>query len=134
MAKIATTVLLLAIVAFIINDSYSASVTKSEAGFAEGFSTVNVDNVEVKKMADYAIKAISSSSKLGSIKLIRIVKAETQTVAGVNYKLNLELDYTNTGENALPLPCEVVVFRQPLTDVRELRQLKCFPSAYTKTA
>lgn len=136
MAKIATTVLFLAIVAIIINDAYSASVTKSEAGFAGDFSPANVDNAEVKKMADYAIKAISSSSKLGSIKLIWIVKAETQAGAGVNYKLNLELDYANAGENAVPLPCEVVVFHQPLTNIHELSQLKCFPNAYTsaKTA
>lgn len=133
MSQISTTVFICAIMAFTIHNVHSVSVTKLEVDLTEGFLPIDVDDSKVKTMADYAINAISSSSKLGLIKLIRIVKAETQAMAGTNYKLTLELDYGNAGQNAVPLPCEVVVFLHPLTNTRELRQVKCFPNTSNST-
>lgn len=93
------------------------------------FSPVKVDDAEVLKMADFATAIISASSSSGPLVLIKIVKAETE---GTNYKLNLELDYADAGPNAVPLPCEVVVSRQPETNSQKVVRLSCTPNRKTR--
>ena len=101
-----------------------ATFSKRQIGFTGGFSPASVDDAEVKKMADFATTAISSNSNSGPVKLIKIVKAETQVVAGKNYKLNLEL---SSEGNAAPLPCEVVIFDQPWSNTRKMIKSSCTP-------
>lgn len=107
------------------------SITKRQVGFVGGFSPAKVDDSDVLKMADFATTAVSASSNSGPLKLIKIVKAETQVVAGTNYKLNLELANTNAGENAAPIPCEVVIFDQPWTNTRKMIRSSCSPKRKT---
>ncbi|XP_057377755.1 uncharacterized protein LOC130699429 [Daphnia carinata] len=104
------------------------SITKRQVGFVGGFSPAKVDDPDVLKMADFATTAVSASTNSGPVKLLKIVKAETQVVAGTNYKLNLEL---SSGANAAPLPCEVVIFDQPWTNTRKMIKSSC--SAKRKT-
>lgn len=102
-----------------------AAISKRQIGFVGGFSPASVEDAEVKEMADFATTAISDNSNSGPVKLIRIVKAETQVVAGMNYKLNLEL---SSEINASPLPCEVVIFDQPWSNTRKMIKSSCSPS------
>ena len=64
----------------------------------------------------------------GPVKLVKIVKAETQVVSGTNYKLNLEL----SGANSQVIPCEVVVFNQPWTNTRKMIRSSCTPKRTTR--
>ncbi|KAI9555406.1 hypothetical protein GHT06_017921 [Daphnia sinensis] len=107
------------------------SISKRQVGFVGGFSPAKVDDPDVLKMADFATTAVSASSNSGPLKLIKIVKAETQVVAGTNYKLNLELANTNAGANAAPIPCEVVIFDQPWTNTRKMIRSSCSPKRKT---
>ena len=54
--------------------------------------------------------------------LVKIVKAETQTVAGTNFKMKLEL---NGVEGAIQ--CDVIVFYQRWSNARKLSGSNCFP-------
>lgn len=103
-----------------------AVISKRQIGFtglAGGFSSISVDDAKVKEMADFATSAVSAASNSGPASLVQIVKAETQVVAGTNYKLNLLLKMGATSE-----PCEVVIFDQPWTNTRKLIKSSCTPS------
>lgn len=90
-----------------------------------GYSPVRVDDVHVKKMADFAYSSMSADS-LTPIKLIKIAKASKQTSSGVNYKLILELvEDQNVEANAGAFQCEVIVFDQPRTNTRKLVSTSC---------
>ena len=96
-------------------------------------SPAKVDDVKVVKMADFATAAISASSSSGPLVLVKIAKAETtESAAGTNYKLDLEVDYANAGPKSVPLPCEVIVFHQPETNSHKLIRLSCTPLRKTR--
>lgn len=103
----------------------SARLSKRQIGFTGGFSPASVDDATVKEMADFATKAISSNTNSGPVKLVKLTKAETQVVAGTNYKLNMEL--VGTGANAESRVCEAVIFDQPWTNTRKLIRSSCAP-------
>ena len=132
--------LLLVIVALTLIDSaVSVSLSKrhvpgrprkTDGGLDGGFSLIDVNDPNVKEIADFATTAISESSNSGPLSLIKIVKAESQVVAGRNYKLILELNSVflaggvNETEETL---CEVIVFHQPWTQTRKLSKSNCLP-------
>jgi hypothetical protein len=86
------------------------------------YRPAKVDAADVVRMAKFATSVISASN-YGNIKLIKILKAWKQVVAGTNYKLILELFNTYTGK---VVPCKVIVFDQPWTNTRELTSSSCF--------
>ena len=100
-----------------------AVISKRQVGFVGGFSPISVDDTKVKEMADFATSAVSAASNSGPVSLIQIVDAETQVVAGINYKLNLLLNMGTISE-----PCEVVIFDQPWTNTRKMIKSSCTPS------
>jgi hypothetical protein len=92
-----------------------------------GFSPIDVDDPEVKEIAIFASSTIASKKiNKGPTKLIKIIKAESQNVAGTNYKLTLEL---NQPLNIDPsIVCDVIVFDQSWTSTRILSESHCFPN------
>ena len=102
-----------------------AVISKRQIGFtglAGGFSSISVDDAKVKEMADFATSAVSAASNSGPASLVQIVKAESQVVAGANYKLTLLM---NIGAKSTPQQCEVVVFDQSWTQTRQLIKSTC---------
>ncbi|XP_057377660.1 uncharacterized protein LOC130699339 [Daphnia carinata] len=86
------------------------------------FTPIDVEDAEVRDIAKFATTAIASSRNSGPLRVTKIVKAETQAVAGTNYKLTLELNQlVSEGD----LVCDVVVFDQPWTDTRILSESHC---------
>lgn len=133
----ATLFLLVILTLTLIESAVSVSLTKRHIPgrvpgrprkIVGGFSPIDVDDPNVKEIADFATSAISESSNSGPLSLIKIVKAESQVVAGRNYKLILELssvvDGASETEETL---CEVIVFHQPWTQTRKLSKSNCLP-------
>lgn len=90
-----------------------------------GFSSTDVDDAYVKEIADFAIADMSVNS--GSVRLVRIVKADSQTVAGKNFKLILELNRVVEADDGEGLLCDAVIFDQPWTSTRKLSESSCLP-------
>lgn len=88
-----------------------------------GYSSNNVDDPEIKEIADFAVAAMSVN--LGSVRLVRILKADTNTVAGKNFNLILELKRVVQGDDGQDLLCDAVVFDQPWTNTRKLSESSC---------
>jgi hypothetical protein len=86
---------------------------------SDGFASLDVEDVKVKEIAAFASNSISANS--GPVTLLRILKAEAQTVAGKNYKLIIELIGT---ERDIQI-CDVVVFDQERSQTRILIDSKC---------
>ncbi|MDD2466542.1 MAG: cystatin domain-containing protein [Desulfobulbus sp.] len=57
-----------------------------------GYATVLVTNVDVMRAASFAIKAQKQvGEQTGQFELIEILRAESQVVAGMNYRLMLKV-------------------------------------------
>ncbi|KAI9555404.1 hypothetical protein GHT06_017919 [Daphnia sinensis] len=106
-----------------IKTSVSDSHGSNNSGPIGGdFSPIDVEDAEVKEIAQFATAAIASSRNSGPLRVTKIVKAESQAVAGTNYKLTLELtQLVSEGD----IVCDVVVFDQPWTDTRILSESHC---------
>jgi hypothetical protein len=124
MAHFLATTILLAVALLSVD---AGRLNKRQVGFVGGFSPAKVDDADVLKIADFATTAVSANMNSGPVKLLKIVKAETQVVSGTNYKLNLEL----SGANSEVIPCEVVVFDQPWTKTQKLIRSSCTPKRKT---
>lgn len=92
---------------------------------AGGFSPVDVNDKEVQEMAAFATTAVASNTNTGPLQLVKVLSAETQVVAGRNYRMKLEF----TRKNAVggTITCEVIIWDQPWTNTRKLTQSKCAP-------
>ena len=70
-----------------------------------GYSPLSVDDVQVKEMALFAAQTLSSSLNGGKpLTVVKITKAESQLVAGRNFKLELTM---GTGNSTIS--CEVII-------------------------
>mmetsp|Transcript_11309 Transcript_11309/g.16751 ORF Transcript_11309/g.16751 Transcript_11309/m.16751 type:complete len:93 (+) Transcript_11309:66-344(+) len=66
-----------------------------------GYKNINIDSEEVQKAAMFAldeIKRLDGSSETKHLQFLDIVKAESQVVAGINYRITFEARQGNTGE------------------------------------
>jgi hypothetical protein len=97
-----------------------------------GFSTIDVNDAYIKEIANFATSAISRNSNSEHMRLNRIIKAESQIVAGKNFKLTLELN-SAIDEEADSLLCDVVIFEQSWSSGAQARQLKQSSCLSTKT-
>lgn len=76
-----------------------------------GYKIVEVTNDDVVSAANFAVEKQSEEQEV-SISLDSIEKAETQTVAGINYRLCLKVSSTNAdGERSEPVSIQVVVHK-----------------------
>jgi len=81
------------------------SLFKRQVGVAGGFSPLSVDDEQVKEFALFAAQTLSSSLNSGKpLSVIKIVKAQSQVVAGQNIQLELVMG-TGTGSS---ISCEVI--------------------------
>ena len=93
-----------------------------------GYSSIAIDDPIVQEMASFALAALikthssaSASSANSSLSLVKILSAAKQIVAGVNYKMSLQL----TQGNSTTITCQVVVFDQVWTGTREVTSSIC---------
>lgn len=106
-----------------IKTASSDSHTLSNSGPIGGiFTPIDVEEVEVRDIAQFASDSIASSRNSGPLRVTKIVKAESQAVAGTNYKLTLELNQLISEGDIV---CDVVVFDQPWTSTRILSESHC---------
>jgi len=61
----------------------------NQPALAGGYSSTEIDS-EVRTVAEFAVKTQSKSTGR-SLKLIKILKAERQVVAGLNFRLEIEV-------------------------------------------
>ena len=99
-------------------------LVKRQIGFTGGFSPASIDDETIRKMADFATTEIIGNTKTGVNGFVKLVKAETQVVAGTNYKLTMEMSGATAAGNRL---CEAVVFNQPWTGTIKLIRSECSP-------
>nr|CAH0104204.1 unnamed protein product [Daphnia galeata] len=118
MAKIVFCILMLVAV---LNIAASISLNGRQVRQVGGYSPANIQDVDIREMANFATRVISSRGNSGPSTLIRIVKAEKQVVAGTNYKLTLELESARDGV----ILCDLIVFDQPWTNTRTLSESSC---------
>ena len=87
-----------------VNPVQEASVKSEDSTIAGGYSASAVDGPEVTAAAEFAVT--EEAKKGAKLSLKSIKSAETQVVAGTNYKLNLVVDDGGTEKTV-----EVVVYR-----------------------
>jgi hypothetical protein len=77
-----------------------------------GYKSASVADAGVKAAADFAIE-LKSADYDAEIRIENILKAETQTVAGTNYRLCLEIYVPSEtdGEDGVALIVQTVVYR-----------------------
>lgn len=90
-----------------------------------GFSPTDVNSEEIKEIASFATSEVALKTNTGPLELVRIVSAETQVVAGLNYKLKLEFKRKNSAGGSIA--CDVVIFDQSWTNTRKLTESRCAP-------
>jgi len=93
-----------------------------------GYSSIATDDPIVQEIASFALAALiktqssaPASSANSSLNLVKILSAAKQIVAGVNYKMSLQL----TQGNSTTITCQVVVFDQVWTGTREVTSSIC---------
>ena len=85
------------IACFILFTNVCPSAPQAQQTLTGGYNAVSVDNKEVVAAAAFAIeaqkKAIQEKTggKPANLELVKILKAEQQVVAGMNYRLNLKV-------------------------------------------
>jgi hypothetical protein len=90
-----------------------------------GYVVRNVNDPDVKEMAAFASSILTANSHPHLLALIKILKAESQVVAGTNYKMALLFANRPQHHSRYLLLCDVIVFDQPWTHTRKLTEYKC---------
>jgi len=124
---VSKTLLVFSLVASVILLAAEAkSLSKRQiGGIVGGFSPISVDDEEVKKIALFAAQSLSSTLNSGKpLSVVKVVKAQSQVVAGQNYQLELVM---GTGTDGSTISCEVTVFDQSWTNTREVTKSACKP-------
>ena len=76
-----------------------------------GYREIDKADEGATAAAEFAVKDQSEKKEL-TYKLVSVAKAETQTVAGINYRLCLKVSYQKQGEDEATTEfVQVVVFR-----------------------
>ena len=90
----------------------SAAITALSASCAHqapgSYSKASHTDKDVQAAAGFAVKTQAKASRAKSLELIKVLKAEQQVVAGMNYKMQLSLK-----ENGKSRTAEAVVWSQP---------------------
>jgi len=96
-----------------------------------GYSAADVNDETVKEMASFATATVTQAlNSAQPLTVVRIVSAETQVVAGFNYKMEMELK--DSGDNnTKPIKCSVVVYDQSWTNTRRVTKCSCCGESWT---
>lgn len=88
------------------------------------YVSVSPSEADVQEIAQFAVDELSRGAhSMASLVLVNVVKAEKQTLAGVNYRLKLELKSGDIGA----MECDVVVFDQSCSSTCRVSSFKCNP-------
>jgi len=84
----------------------------------------------IRKLSNFAANAISASRREGtnlkaSLKVARIVKAESQVVSGVIFHITLRLKEVGCKEPCVVEVCDVKIFEQVWKNITELQSHEC---------
>merc|ERR1712126_19207 len=90
------------------------------AGMPGGMSTADVNSEKVQEMAQFALTTYNAENGGPSRTIDKILQAQTQVVAGVNYFLKVRVSNTDGLYN-----CDFTVFDQPWTNTRQLTSSNC---------
>lgn len=85
---------------FIIASSLAFAATKYPMPLPGGYANADVTNAQVQEAANFAIQQLNAGT------LVKIISAQSQVVAGVNYKMQLLIAATNGQQ----VTYEVIVF------------------------
>jgi len=112
-------------------------------GIPGGWRDANVNDEGVREASLFATQVISDrANSMYHKKLTDVVKAETQVVSGIKYRVSLnmattkcrkneksrnELDECDASTDHLPELCHVTVWIQSWTETRELLESNCQP-------
>lgn len=111
--------ILVAVFAFIL--SFSINSFAQNDVIAGGYGKASIKNADVKKAVNTALKTGAKKEK-ATITLVKIKQAQSQVVAGVNYKVCLEVNVTKAGKTTKKF-VEAVVYRN-LKNVYKLTDWK----------
>lgn len=89
------------------------------------YVTIDTDSPDVKEMANFAVSAIGQSSNGEPLALVEVTSAASQVVAGVNYKLSIQVSSASEVLN-----CDVIIFDQSWTNTRQLTSSNCIPVSH----
>ena len=90
-----------------IKSNMSSSLKRMDGRMVGGYSSAETSDAGVKSAAQFAVG--EQSTKTGrSLELIRIVRAERQVVAGLNYRICLEVTEAGARQQVL-----AIVYRNP---------------------
>ena len=96
-----------------------------------GYSAADVNDETVKEMASFATATVSQAlNSAQPLTVVRIVSAETQVVAGFNYKMEIELK-EDGGDKPDAIKCSVVVYDQSWTNTRRVTKCTCCGESWT---
>lgn len=101
------------ILAGVLFAAFSLAAVRAQQPIAGGYSKASVTEEEVIAAANFAVSAQqkamqnSTEGKAGSLELVKILGAEQQVVAGMNYRLKLQIKLNGREKQA-----EVVVWWQ----------------------
>ncbi|XP_064602500.1 cathepsin L-like [Liolophura sinensis] len=89
-----------------------------------GKMDADVNRKDVKEIADFATSFLSME-KNSAISLVKVVKAQTQVVAGVNYFITIQIQPAGCTVDCKYEECEVSIFDQEWTQTRKVVNSSC---------
>lgn len=113
--------LLVLIVGLMLNINLAISAQIFEQN--DGFFNIDVDDPNVKEMAEFVTNTLTSVSYSGPIQLVKIVKARLQILDDRNYKMTLKFQQNYSKKEIFT--CQVAVADQPRTNTRQLTNSYC---------
>lgn len=118
---VTATLSLLVFVAFIVNSAGSASLHKANATepLTDGYLSMNVSDTNTENVAIFAARTISSAYLSEPVKLIKIVRADSEIFDTNGVKVNMTVELEKGVDNILV--CEVLVFSNTGQDAQWTR-------------
>jgi len=102
---------LMLLIAFGVFLSYGIVAQAQGRPIVGGYKETATDSSEVQEAAEFAVKAEGEKQET-QIKLVSVEHAESQVVAGVNYKLCLKVEVEDKENNTdVTVDVQVVVYR-----------------------
>ncbi|PNX60785.1 cysteine proteinase inhibitor [Trifolium pratense] len=84
-----------------------ASIAIDRVKSLGGFNPVNINDPHVIEIANFAVNEYNKEKTVTKLKLVRIIKGESQVVAGINYRLIILASDASSARNY-----EAIVFEK----------------------